>query len=94
MAEGQSTTPAPVVEYRDISGFPAHRVGSDGTVWSRWRKKGMGRGTTQVLGESWKQLRPGKNNRGYLYVWLTDDARSRHRCYVHRLVLTLSLIHI
>src|SRR5262245_38045005 len=46
------------VEYRDIPGHPGYRVGSDGSVWSCWQKRGRGRGrgTTNVLGDTWKRL--------------------------------------
>lgn len=41
MAEQDSTcasTEKPTVEYRDIEGFPGYRIGSDGTVWSCWKR--------------------------------------------------------
>ena len=54
------------VEYRIIDGFPAYRVGTDGSVWSRWRG-----GPGQLLGE-WKILRPSRDREGYRRVDLRD----------------------
>ncbi len=76
------------VEYRDIEGFPGYRVGNDGSVWSRWRKVGLGRGpgTKQVLGDSWKRLNPDITPFGYPRVTLYCDKRPTGRV-VHQIVL-------
>lgn len=49
-------------EYREILGFPGYRVGKDGTVWSRWRKRGSGRGRAPIhyQSDSWHRLKPGR----------------------------------
>jgi hypothetical protein len=58
MAESQSTTPAAPVEYRSAPGFPGYRVGSDGSIWTAWRKVSLGgrRGTKQVIGDTWRLI--------------------------------------
>lgn len=47
------------VEYRSINGFPGYRVGNDGSVWSRWKRVGCGRGngSRMVQGDTWKRLK-------------------------------------
>jgi hypothetical protein len=83
--------PAPSVEYRDVSEFPGYRVGSDGSVWTRWERfypRGISRaGVRYVLGEHWKPLKARPINKyGYLEVQLYKDGLRYHRL-VHRLVL-------
>lgn len=66
----------PTVEYREIPGHPAYRVGSDGSVWST-----KIRGRWNIRAE-WRRLKPVKTAAGYLQVRL--DGRP---LVVHRLVL-------
>lgn len=54
------------VEYRQVEGFPAYRVGSDGTVWSRYRK-----GPGAWLINKWRELRPTPDRDGYRRVQLS-----------------------
>lgn len=54
------------IEYRQVDGFPAYRVGSDGSVWSRWRK-----GPGAWLGAQWKELRTTTDREGYRRVQLS-----------------------
>lgn len=62
-----------IVEYRYVKGFPDHRVGNDGTVWSRHRSKG------------WKLMKPTPaGSWGYPRVVLSPGQKSK---LVHRLVL-------
>lgn len=89
MAEGQSSTVSPTVEYSDIPGYPGYRVGDDGSVWSCRKQIGLGggRGTRTVLGETWKLLRPTTHNRGrrtYVNLCINNKATKR---FVSRLVL-------
>lgn len=72
------------VEYRDVPGRPGYRVGSDGSVWSRWKIKGLGwgRGTTRVLGTAWRRLKTQRRKSGHHEVNLGRPIYS-----VHRLVL-------
>lgn len=83
MAEGQTT-----VAYREIPGFPAYRVGDDGSLWSRWvRKSGGARGSKKVLGNTWKRLKLHRNRgTGYLQTGLYVNGRHFLR-RVHRLVI-------
>lgn len=57
MSESNST-----VEYRIVSGYPAYRVGSDGSLWTlyRWKSRGHNKGQVRVLGEEWV-LMPARN---------------------------------
>ncbi len=94
MSSGHSIVdlgPAPSVEYRDVFQFLGYRVGSDGSVWTRWERfypKGLsGAGVRYVLGEHWKPLKPMPSGKsGYLEVQLRKDGHGYHRL-VHRLVL-------
>lgn len=79
------------VEYRDISGFPGYRVGSDGTVWTAWERfypKGVGRvGVQYLIGSSWVEMKQNKMGKyGYLDVQLSNGVKSVH-FLVHRIVL-------
>ena len=40
------------VEYRDVPGWPGYRVGDDGSVWSLWKRRGLGRGTATYLSDT------------------------------------------
>ena len=69
------------VEYRVVAGFPAYRVGSDGTVWSCWK------GTKhRRLSDTWRLLRPGRKEHGHRYVRISNDSEQKY-VHVHRLVL-------
>src|SRR5262249_23950766 len=74
-------------------GWPGFRAGSDGTVWSRWRRRGRGRarGTIWVLSEQWREARTRDRGNGYLAANLrrNRDGQLEQRCeHVHTLVLT------
>lgn len=81
MADGNS------IEYRPIDGYPGYRVGSDGSVWSRWRTSRKGKNLT----DTWHQLRPSvqkrrSEGRRYRYLNLVrDGAAATFR--LHRLIL-------
>lgn len=55
-------------DYRLVVGHPAYRVGSDGTVWTRWKRVGNGRGNGKgakcIMGSEWSPLKTG-TVRGY-----------------------------
>lgn len=63
------------VEYRSIPEFPGFMIGSDGTVWSLWKKGHKKPGCV------WTRLTPLRVN-GYLAV-----SPFQKRRYIHRLVL-------
>lgn len=87
MADSQPTAgadaPQPVVEYRGVPGFPGYRVGSDGTVWSRWGRKKKNQDRS-----GWAQIFPWPNPQsGHLYIGLRRAEDRRKIDQVHRLVL-------
>jgi hypothetical protein len=65
------------VEYRLIAGDPGHRVGDDGSCWSR-----LTRGARSVVGTRWRRLRSSPDGRGYPSVSIRGQKKK-----VHRLVL-------
>lgn len=69
------------IEYREISGFPGYRVGSDGSIWTKW-----GKGSKRSkLSDQWKRLKMQKVCKwGHLKVTLYPGPR---QVLVHRLVL-------
>ncbi len=68
------------IEYRDISGFPGYKVGSDGSVWSCHNTDGSG------LGGAWRPRLTKPDKQGYRIIKLQLCAKSHYR-KVHRLVL-------
>lgn len=72
----------PVVEYRDIPGFPGYRAGSDGTIWSCWTR---GRRRCMSMTDKWHVLHP-SGGRGYRGVKIKQGDSLVFRG-VHRLVL-------
>lgn len=71
-----------LVEYRPVADFPGYRVGSDGSVWSAWRRGWQ----TAAIGSEWRRLIPSKRNKyGHLVVTLCRDGKRFNR-YVHGLV--------
>lgn len=72
------------VEYRAIPGHEGYRVGSDGTVWSCWKR---GHWNKRVTAE-WRQLKPGRCAPvGYRSVALPVGGGKLKSHHVHRLVL-------
>ena len=88
VAEANSSTktaPRPVspqVEYRDISGWPGYRVGSDGTVWSCHIKGSHGRKDF----DSWRLMTFTHNSYGHRRVILQKNG-VRRDATIGRLVL-------
>ncbi len=78
MSDLHSTTP---VQYREISGHPLYRVGSDGSVWSK--KKNVGCGWSEG---AWKRLTPVMKN-GYHKYRLYDGTGKWVDVWAHRVVL-------
>lgn len=82
------------VEYRDIPGCDGYRAGSDGTIWSCWKKGGSisinGRRAPAPPQKTtvWKQVAPANSNRGgYLRLKVKRDNGQVISALVHRLVL-------
>lgn len=65
-------------ERRPIPGKPGYEVGSDGTVWSCWK-----RGPKPIMTNTWRQLTGNRQRYGHVNVTL---GRGDFR-FVHRLVL-------
>jgi len=79
------------VEYRPVVGFRAYRVGDDGSVWSLWKRVGLGRGNgaVMVVSDRWVQLKPQEYGySGHVHVTLVDEGGRRAKVGVHALVLT------
>ncbi len=73
------------VEYREVTGFPGYRVGSDGSVWSRI--KGGGYYHRTVIAGEWRRMRDYRGwNAHYYRTCLTNNYK---RYYVHINVLVL-----
>ncbi len=71
------------VQYRLVDGFPAYRVGYDGSVWSRW---GMG-GRVRKITDVWRPKVADVGDKGYLRVELYDGQGEIEKRLVHRLIL-------
>lgn len=79
-----------VTEYRDIPGFPGYMAGSDGSIWSRWKMQGRGRGWA-ITSERRRRLKanpanPGVQGADHLYVRINVNGK-KHSKKVHQLVL-------
>ena len=80
----------PQVEFRTLVKCSAYRIGSDGSVWSLWKRIGRsGGGVRRVLGISWNRLSDTLvDDDGYRLVTLFDDMRQGKRWRTCRLVCT------
>lgn len=84
--------PIPVI-YREIEGFPGYRVGTDGTVWTRWKPAG-GRNADgsypggMCLGQIWRQMTPSRagGNGAFRVDLRRSDGKLVHK-FVHVIVL-------
>ena len=74
--------------YGMVPDFPGYCGGTDGSVWSCWKRKGLGtgRGSTFVLGTAWSRLKIRSDKDGYLEVRLCRDGK-KYLPKVHQLVL-------
>ena len=72
---------APVIQYREVPGFPCYRVGTDGSVWSCWTV-----GKNPRPGQQWRRLRTPHLKSGYQQITLCHDC-VRHKWSVNRLIL-------
>ena len=71
------------VIYRPVVGFPAYRVGDDGSVWSRW----LYQTRPLTLGHEWKRLAVIVPKHGYAVVNLVRNGERFKIRRVHQLVL-------
>lgn len=73
------------IRYASIQRFPGYKFGSDGSVWSLWRKGPRRRG---IIGDAWRKLKPSPDSRGYPIISLRDsDGSIKRNQLVHRLIL-------
>ncbi len=85
------------IEYRDISGFPGYRIGSDGSVWTCRRRSAKNRhgtrghgalcGALWLLDGKWKKMRPNPNKNGYFTIGIYLPSGKRITCRVAHIVL-------
>lgn len=77
------------VQYRPVPGYPAYRVGDDGSVWNQWKQVGCGthHGSRRILSGLWKLKKPYLRKNGYLHVFLYNDG-TRKGFLVNNLILT------
>ncbi len=71
--------------YKEIEGFVGYRVGSDGTVWTKWVKI-MNPRIHMILGEEWRKMSFSTSPTGYKKVTLSKDSKPYYKL-AHRLVL-------
>jgi hypothetical protein len=66
----------------------AYAIGSDGSVWSRWKINSAGRGKPlpRTVGQRWKKLNPSLDAVGRRVVNIADGVKIKQQ-KVHRLVL-------
>jgi len=71
------------VDYRPVAGAPGYRIGSDGSVWTCLKKRGLPNrgGSAMVVTDGWRQLNATVNS-GRLVVYVAGKTRP-----VGRLVL-------
>lgn len=70
------------VEYRPVEGFPAYRVGSNGTIQSCWVRRKL----KLIMSDIWSDRATGLNNAGYPCLVLCDGFGGRATKTLHRLV--------
>lgn len=70
-----------IVEYVELPRFPGYKIGSGGTVWSKWEK-----GRWKRMLPEYRQLKTPPDNHGYCQVNLTDADRKKRHFKVHILV--------
>jgi len=76
-------TDNPIVEYREIQGYPGYRVGDDGSVWTEWRTCPNGR-----FRSTWRKMKTPLGTRGYPRLNLTSSIDGKLKAFrLHRLVL-------
>lgn len=69
------------MEYREFPELPGYRIGSDGSVWSRWQPGGQGK--PSKIGSEWRRLNTSIDEAGRPRVCLKGSQKYR----VCRLVL-------
>lgn len=75
-----------VIKYKDIPGFDGYRVGTDGSVWTRWTSKGCIKGICRPDG-AWQQLKPDLSGRGRPRFTLRKSRGKYRKFFGSQLVL-------
>lgn len=76
------------VLYREIEGFPAYCVGTNGSVWSRCRRGGKPSSPDRfAVGYPWRRLVPARSCYGYLTYMVARKGERRVQRRLHRDVL-------
>ena len=57
------------LRYKIVEGFPAYRVGTDGSIWSLWKQDGK----VWVIGKNWKRRKGTVDKAGYSLIQLTGS---------------------
>lgn len=83
MSENHSSEQSPVVEYRDVPGFPGYRVGDDGSVWSCRLYGGAIRG----VGSLWRPIATYTCKSGYVIVRMSCWPKPKTTRKLHRVIL-------
>src|ERR1700727_1290980 len=89
MPDEHCTAMSPQVEYREIPGFPAYRIGNDGSAWTCKRQTSTGfGGCCWVITDEWKKMSPRLHKKGKrcCVVLYTGDGRP-HSKQISHLVL-------
>jgi hypothetical protein len=68
------------VEYRGIPECEGYCFGSDGSVWSQWK-----RGSPEA-GSQWSKLAQHRNPSGHLYLRVKINGKQTHSMGVHQLI--------
>ena len=71
-----------MTKFKTHPDFPGYRIGSDGTIWSRWRRGGGG-----GPNHSWLQRKDADVGHGHRYLFLRHRDGKLIRVLVHRIVL-------
>jgi hypothetical protein len=80
------------VEYRDMPGFPGYRAGSDGSVWTAWRRGPAGKGAGQgkrrfLIGNGWRRISPKLSANEYPRISFSRVGQRGLVWPVHRAIL-------
>jgi hypothetical protein len=74
------------VTFQSLDRYPGYRFGNDGRIWSQWQQvqRSPGGPLTYAIGDTWRELKPQTNGRGYHLVFLAGRKTSSK---VHHLIL-------
>ena len=76
----------PTVVYKEIPGLPGYCVGSDGSLWSRWKHGGQRKNQERELLSTWRLILGCLSFSGHVHATLTVNGETKSYP-VHRLVL-------